>query len=72
MRYHHGAQSSRPDSEWKTLDVAHRVVRARAGSDTPAFVPKDWVVVLELEVLLLQLRRSVYGTRHPRLLQKHC
>jgi hypothetical protein len=60
------------ESEWKTLDVDHRVARARAGSDTAAFVSEDWVGVVELRGLLLRWRQSVYGTLDSRLLQKHC
>jgi hypothetical protein len=38
---------------WRTLDVAHRVSRARVGLDTAAFVSGGWVVILKLGVLLL-------------------
>jgi hypothetical protein len=60
------------DSEWKTLDVAHRVACVRAGLDTVAFVSEDWVGVVELKGLLLRWRQSSYSTSDPRLLRKRC
>jgi hypothetical protein len=53
-RLHYGAQMSRAESEWKTLDVPHRVARVHAGSSTAAFVSEDWVGVVELGVLPLR------------------
>jgi hypothetical protein len=46
-------------------DIAHRVARARAKSDTAAFVSEDWVGVVELRVLLLRWCQLVYGTHDP-------
>jgi hypothetical protein len=66
------AQTSRANSEWKTLDISHRVARARVGSSTAAFVSEDWMGVVELGVLLLRWYQSAYGTRDPRLLRKRC
>jgi hypothetical protein len=67
-----GCDRPAEDFEWRTLDVAHRVARAHAGSSSAAFVSEDLMGVVELVVLLLWWCWSVYGTRDPRLLQKRC
>jgi hypothetical protein len=70
MQCHHGAQISRAYSEWKIVDVAHRVARARAGLDTAVFVSGGWAVIVGLGALLPQWHQSVYDTPDPQLLQK--
>jgi hypothetical protein len=67
---HHGAQTSRACSGWRTHRVAHRVVRACVGLDTATFVSGGWVVIVELGALLLQLRQLMCDTPDPQMLQK--
>jgi hypothetical protein len=43
-----------------------------AGLDTASFVSRGWVVIVELEALLLQWRQSVCDTPDSQLLQKCC
>jgi hypothetical protein len=67
-----GAQTSRADSEWKTVDVAHRVAQARAKSDTVAFVSENWVGVVRAETVASTMAPIDVRTLDLRQQRKHC